>query len=113
MFELKLIDMKLPSELENAPSYDHLHSVMNRCIQETVKQREDQILKHLKENGFEFENRQELEQFSKTRCTLEKHDNQLNVLKVDGIQICTWWDTSRFETDGDKFTAIIGEAPIT
>ena len=112
-YELIPIDMKLPDQMENVPSYEHLHSVMNRCIQDIIKQREDQILKHLKDHGYEFENRADLEHFAKTRCTLERYPNQLNVLRADGKHICEWWDTSRFENDGERFTCVVGEPPST
>jgi len=114
------MDYKL-TKLENPdfrdlhlPNYDILHDVMSRCISETVKKREDQILKVLEDNGYKFENRVELEEFARTRCELISfQDSPKKILAVDGKQICEWWETSRFENDGNKFSCIIGEHPST
>jgi|GEM_PF-4130583 len=88
------------------------HTYTTMVINEVIKAREDQILNILKEHGFEFKNRIELAQFAKSRCTVEKYPNRLNVLRVDGEFICDWWDTSRFVNDDPlTFSVIIGEAP--
>ncbi|MEP4136697.1 MAG: hypothetical protein ABJL71_18860 [Cyclobacteriaceae bacterium] len=101
-------------EIEIIKTKSHTHlSFINRVIQDSIKQREDQILKHLKDHGYEFETRADLGHFAKTRCTLEKYPHHLNVLRADGKYICEWWDTSRFENDGERFTCIIGEPPTT
>ena len=89
------------------------NAIMQKAFQEILQKREDQILEKLKENGFEFENRAQLLEFAKNRCELLCMDNKLRVLKADGKVICEWWETSRFENDGQTFTCIIGEAPAS
>lgn len=94
------------------PNYDILHDVMSSCISEIVKKREDQILKTLEDNGYKFQNRVELEEFARTRCQLLTFQDSLKrILVVDGKQTCEWWETSRFENNGNKITCIIGEHP--
>jgi hypothetical protein len=71
----------------------------------------ERSLEKLKENGFEFENKADLMLFAMTRCTLEVYPNKLNILRADGKIICEWYDTHRFEKNGDVFSVIIGENP--
>lgn len=82
---------------------------VRNVIEETLQQRENQILKALEERGFKFENRIELEEFAKTRCQVLRFQNLKRILTVDGNPVCEWWETSRFENNGNTFTCIVGE----
>lgn len=108
--ELKQIELpEMPEEYKNA--HDMIQNVMSRHLQEIAQKREDQILQKLSEHGYTFKHKSELEHFAKTRCVLEKYDNQLRILRVDGKIICEWWETSRFEQKENVMTVIVGEPP--
>jgi hypothetical protein len=94
----------------HAPSYDILHGVINSCIQNCMRARDEQIKEELKKNGFEFDTQEELERFAKARCVI-KTQGKLNVLCVDDNPICEWWDTVKSEQKGDQFTITLGDLP--
>ena len=92
-------------------NYDILHDVMNSCVSQIVRERDIQIIDHLKKCGFEFETRQELESFAKTRCKIEMYDNKLNRLLVDNKPILEWWNIVETKREDNIVTAIAGNPP--
>ena len=68
-----------------------------------------QIIDILKNNGYIFENRAELEYFAKTRCSLvsSKGGNR-KVLMVDNKELCEWYDDMFIDYENNKFTATFG-----
>lgn len=83
---------------------------MQHHTSELVKARDEQIINALKERGYVFANRPELEFFLKTRCKLVNIPHlQKKELHVDDIPVLEWYDTIRLEHDGNAFTAIVGE----
>ncbi len=86
--------------------------ITQRADREIAFKREEQIKEALKSHGYEFKSEQELHNFAKTRCTIEKYPNKLHVLKVDNTYICEWWDTISISThDRSEFKVIAGQAP--
>ena len=86
--------------------------IIGQTISEIHREREAQIIKALKDRGYDFQDRNELEFFAKTRCQVISFMNSSRkILAVDGKPICEWWDTFRLERDENKFTYIVGEKP--
>lgn len=108
-YELVKNKFETPDDLKL--DYGVLHSVINSCSSNIASAREGQLIQRLKECGFEFETRQELEHFAKTRCQLEVYSNKLNILRVDENIIAEWWDTVEIKQEGEKWTAIAGNPP--
>lgn len=100
-----------PSIDLDSNSYDFLHSVINSLSEQMTRAWDEKIIERLAANGYKFETRQELEEFAKTRCTLEEHPNKLRRLTVDGLVICEWWDTLEVTKKYGKYTAIKGNPP--
>ena len=86
--------------------------ILKRCLQEITKKREYQIIEKLSEHGYNFQNESELLHFVKTRCVIQKHYNKLRILKVDGIDICEWFETSSVSYNENSITETIGETPF-
>lgn len=107
----ELVENKFETPDDLKLDYGVLHSVINSCSSKITSALEGQLIERLKECGFEFETRRELEEFAKTRCEREIHANKLNRLKVDGKVIAEWWDTVEIKQDGEKWTAIAGNPP--
>lgn len=101
--------------MENILKSEHsfISTVMNDFFTQLAKERDLHFIKLLKEHGYKFETRQELEEFAKKRCKLDVFSNKLTKLYVDDILITEWWDTTEVKYEGNKTTVIFGNPPIS
>jgi hypothetical protein len=107
----KVVQRQIETPNLSELKYGVLHSVINSCSSRIASEREGQLIARLKECGFEFETRQELKHFAKTRCQIEVHLNKLNTLRVDEKIIAEWWDTVEIKQKSEKWTVIAGNPP--
>lgn len=92
-YKLEQIQTPELPELDSTTVYDEIRTIN----EELNKFREDKILMILKEKGFEFNSRAELLHFAKTRCELVSFSyNGHKILRVDGKNVCEFWETSKF-----------------
>jgi hypothetical protein len=99
------------SEETIAKSMDLRKEVMKLHSKALQSHRESQIVEALKIHGFEFESKQDLEHFAKTRCMLNSFP-KFRVLSVDGKAVCQWVDEVNLSAVDGKFTAEIGHFEI-
>lgn len=121
--ESKILILK-EFKCEEFPSihFDVMDDIIKQSSEKLIKQREDQIIERLRLLGFEFETRELLGEFAKTRLTIVTHNsNSLEKsLYIDfeseaRILVATWWETiniSDLPDDQGRFTITFGINPV-
>lgn len=105
--------MKLMQTRTDTINYNHCNSILDDfltcCVSKIMQTKEKQIIDILKKNGFEFESKDQLKYFVKTRCEIQIRGN-LNKLYVDNKMICKWRNIIEIKYEGNKVT-IFSELP--
>lgn len=73
----------------------------NNLSKKLTQLREDYILESLRNYGYTFENKSDLENFAKTKCVIGKYHNGSRVLRVQGKIICKWTEPFGFDDNGN------------
>ena len=86
-----------------------LNDLTKQVMSQLIEARENQIIEKLKELGYSFDTRKELEQFAKTRCKLfVVEGSNIKTLLVDGVPLIEWNDKISLNREGDTFNATLG-----
>ena len=86
-----------------------IEEIIQNAITQVNRQRDEMIIDALKDAGYEFNSRQELETFVMTRCSIIGFTyNNEKILKVDDTMICRWREDVKFEIKGTEIKITMG-----